>query len=52
MKGKTIMFRDDQIDFVEDQSQRFNISTFVRDKLDEYIKFVGGMKNGKKTINK
>jgi len=45
------MFREDQIEFIEDQSQRFNISTFVRERLDEYIKFVKELKNAKKTTN-
>ena len=47
MKGKFLLIRDDQQRFIEDQSQRFNLSKFVRAKLDEYIKMV---ENGEKRV--
>lgn len=37
-----MLIREDQDDFIKSQSQRFNFSKFVRDKLDEYMGMVDG----------
>ena len=49
MKGKTAMLREEQVQFIEDQSKRFNFSKFVREKLDEYKKLKEGLKHEKTT---
>lgn len=33
-------------DFIKDSRQSFSLSKFVRDRLDEYIKFTEGLKDG------
>ena len=47
MKGKFIQITDEQEEFIEDQSKRFNLSGFVRTKLNEYIKLKEELKNEK-----
>ena len=47
-KNVSISLREDQIEFIEEQSRFFSLSKFVQDKLDKYIRLI---KNGKKTIN-
>ena len=48
MQVKCIQIEGYQEEFIQSQTKRFNLSKFVRAKLDEYIKLV---KDGKKTIN-
>jgi len=37
MKGRYILIEDEQDEFIKTQSQRFNLSKFVRAKLQEYM---------------
>ena len=37
MKGKFILITNEQEEFITSQSKRFNLSKFVRDKLDVYV---------------
>ncbi len=37
MIAKTILIRDDQNNFIGEQSKDFSFSKFVRSKLDDYI---------------
>jgi len=34
---KTIVVSEKHSEFIENQSQRFNFSKFIRDRLDEYM---------------
>lgn len=43
----TINLHEHHIKFVSDRSRKFNLSKFVRDKLDEYIEMLEGIKDGK-----
>lgn len=36
---KSVALEKEQMDFIDDQNKSFNFSKFVRDKLDDYIKF-------------
>jgi len=38
MIGKYILITDEQEEFIKSQTQRFNLSKFVRAKLDDYKK--------------
>ena len=40
MQTKCIQIEEKQEEFIQNQSKRFNLSKFVRGKLDEYIKMV------------
>jgi len=44
MKGKTILFREEQLDFIKEQSKMFNVHKFCRDKLNEYMELIKNVK--------
>jgi len=46
MIQKNLQIREDQEDFLKDQTKSFNFSKFVRNGLDEYIKFKKELKGG------
>ena len=47
-KVNIVNLRVDHCDFIKEHREKynFNLSKFVRDKLDEYIKFIGGLEIG------
>jgi len=47
-KNISISLKEEQVNFIEKQSRNFNLSKFVQDKLDKYMRL---MKNAKKTTN-
>lgn len=46
----SVLLSREQHDFVMDQSKRFVLSKFVREKLGEYMIFIKEVENGKKRI--
>jgi len=48
MIQKNVLITEEQDRFIEEQRRSFKFSKFVRAKLNEYIKFIKGGKNGKK----
>lgn len=51
-KNVSVSLENEQVEFVKNQSKWFNFSKFVRYCLDEYIKYLGVLKNDKERINK
>ena len=47
MKGKFIQITDEQEEFIEDQSKRFNLSKFGKIKLNEYMQLKQELKHEK-----
>ena len=47
MKIKSILIEDAQEEFIKSQSRHFNLSKFVREELNNYIKNIEVMKNEK-----